>query len=593
MTTLKVDLSGYTEGKHPCLNTDECSSSDGMHYYSSTNTAHCFVCKCNFIDSNGEFQPKGEVKLTSNVKLLSKEDRERINAFESKGKGYRGIRDDIYQKFRFKHEYNASGELITQYVPVTTKEVLSGYKARKMPKDFFTVGDVSKNADFIGQYQFRNHTGTLLIVGGETKMAAAYQMLKDNNTSTGGKWDEVAVVSLALGESSLSKQIKSQWSFVNQFRKIVIAMDSDTAGDKAVEDAMDNFPQGKTYIMKMRYKDADDYIKVGKENEFVRDFIGAKQHVNSNITPASETYDSMKEFVSSDRYSLPPQFKDLNTMLKGGLPVAGICTLAAGSSCGKSSFVNSWLLHFRLALDLKIAVAPFEASEGEYMLDLTSTVINKKIAYLETKEERLNIVDSDNTRKAHKLISKNKEGEDALFLIDVDIDVEEMKERIIELITVYGVKIIILDPFSDLQDVLGKDETDKFMAWMKSIFKRYSVLFVLINHIRKAASGQKAASTGGSFNEEDIIGSSTIFKSSSVIILAQRDKLAEDDIVRNTTQFKCTKSRGVGSTGLCGQLYYDGLTHRMYDLDDWLNQLFLEYEQYYRTYYDYSLVELD
>ena len=223
MTTLKVDLSGYTEGKHPCLNTDECSSSDGMHYYSSTNTAHCFVCKCNFIDSNGEFQPKGEVKLTSNVKLLSKEDRVRINALESKGKGYRGIRDDIYQKFRFKHEYNASGELITQYVPVTTKEVLSGYKARKMPKDFFTVGDVSKNADFIGQYQFRNHTGTLLIVGGETKMAAAYQMLKDNNTSTGGKWDEVAVVSLALGESSLGKQIKSQWSFVNQFRKIVIA----------------------------------------------------------------------------------------------------------------------------------------------------------------------------------------------------------------------------------------------------------------------------------------------------------------------------------------------------------------------------------
>lgn len=593
MTTLKVDLSGYTEGKHPCLNTDECSSSDGMHYYSSTNTAHCFVCKCNFIDSNGEFQPKGEVKLTSNVKLLSKEDRERINALESKGKGYRGIRDDIYQKFRFKHEYNASGELITQYVPVTTKEVLSGYKARKMPKDFFTVGDVSKNADFIGQYQFRNHTGTLLIVGGETKMAAAYQMLKDNNTSTGGKWDEVAVVSLALGESSLGKQIKSQWSFVNQFRKIVIAMDSDAAGDKAVEDAMDNFPQGKTYIMKMRYKDADDYIKVGKENEFVRDFIGAKQHVSSDISLGVNTYDDIIEYVSAGRYSLPPQFKSLSEKTRGGIISQGILNLSSSSGSGKTTFVDSLILHLLCVEDLNGGVLPFEAGNGEFQCNLLSTVTNTKINYLPSKEERLTFVQTEDFKKAHKFVNTRNDGTNRLFILDADLDVEILKERILELIISFDVKFIVIDPIQDLGDYLGVEQTAVFMGWLKSIFKKYGVLFILVNHQRKPPSGQKAGSQGAMASEESMQGSSAIYKSGAINLMFSRNKEAEDETERNTTHLMLSKNRAGGQTGSAGSLYYDLKSGRLYDLDDWLNGDLTEYDLYYNTYFNYKNVELD
>ena len=590
--TLRVNLDGLTEGKHACLN-EECGSSDAMHYYEETNSAHCFSCNTTFVDSNGE-KKQGGIKLSTEVKVISVEDRDRVMSLPKEGKGYRGIRDDIYAKFGFRHEYDSDGKLLAQYVPVTTNGKLSGYKVRRMPKEFFTIGSANKNSDFIGQYAFKDHTGTLLIVGGETKMAASYQILKDNNTANGGKWDEVAVVSLPLGESSLGRHIKAQWAFVNQFKKIVIAMDSDPAGEKAVQDAMENFPQGKTYIMKMRYKDSDVYLEKGKENEFSRDFWSAKQHITASVTVASEAYDEVIEYVSSDRYSLPPHERVLEEMLRGGYPTAGIVLQSASTSIGKSTFVNALTLHMLLVNNIKVCVLPFENSNGEYLTDLISTVRNTKVQYIQGKEDRIAFMQDVNSRKAHKLFCKDPiTNEDRLFIMDVDLEVEELKSKIIEMIVIHGVKIFVFDPVSDFQDVIGIEEMGKFMAWMKQTFKRYSCLFILVSHIRKSSSGTKDASTGGDFSESDIMGSSTLVKSASVSLMFRRNKEAEDPVERNTTYRKVSKARGTGTTGQAGGVVYNQETHRLMDMDDYLNGDYTRYDEYYKKYYDYSNVVLD
>jgi hypothetical protein len=46
--------------------------------------------------------------------------------------------------------------------------------------------------------------------------------------------------------------------------------------------------------------------------------------------------------------------------------------------------------------------------------------------------------------------------------------------------------------------------------------------------------------------------------------------MAEDPIVKNTTEILVTKNRVCGLTGPSGFVYYDNDTHTLHNLDDWL-----------------------
>ena len=58
------------------------------------------------------------------------------------------------------------------------------------------------------------------------------------------------------------------------------------------------------------------------------------------------------------------------------------------------------------------------------------------------------------------------------------------------------------------------------------------------------------------------MGSSTMMKSASWIVMMQRDKYNTDDIIRNTTILTLSKNRSQGETGPAGEIYYDGLRTR-------------------------------
>ena len=67
-------------------------------------------------------------------------------------------------------------------------------------------------------------------------------------------------------------------------------------------------------------------------------------------------------------------------------------------------------------------------------------------------------------------------------------------------------------------------------------------------------------------------GSSTIFKSGGINITAMRDKLSDDPVERNTTRIVINKARSTGITGPAGSIYYDNLTHTLYDLEEYLEK---------------------
>ena len=60
-------------------------------------------------------------------------------------------------------------------------------------------------------------------------------------------------------------------------------------------------------------------------------------------------------------------------------------------------------------------------------------------------------------------------------------------------------------------------------------------------------------------------------QSAAYNIVINRDKLAEDPLVKNTTEVDLPKCRG-GKTGNAGEWYYDFMKMTCYDKDDYLQQ---------------------
>lgn len=566
----------FNLGKNPCP-FPKCGSSDGFHWYGDGKGGHCWACERSILSDErkaelGYDNEDEECEEVMTREQITAEENERIKSYTSTdGKGYRGIKTSTNTFFGVRYEQDeVSGEVVKQYVPTTIGGELCGYRTRKFPKDFTgPIGQVGKECDMVFQFRFKTHTGTCIISGGETKALTSYQILHDNQASRGKlEYETTAVVCSTLGESGASKQVQAQYEFFNQFKKIIVCMDEDEAGQKAAAQIIKVLPKGKAWVMRMRYKDADVYVEKGKQQEFVQDFLKAKKYVPHGITASTDITDKMKEFLTQPRLTLPPYLHKLQKKLRGGLPVC-IFNILAASGSGKTTHVDAMTLHWVMSGDKKVGIIPMETSEGEYGVNLLSAFSEVKMNLFETVDERLNFIESEDILDLQQQLFYDADGNPRFYILDAEA--ETLQERVEYLIVSLECEIIIIDPIQDVFDMLGEDEQAKFMGWMKGWMKK-GVTFVNVNHSRKSGQGQRANSKGAELSEEDMMGSSTIFKSGGVNLILMRNKDAETEEERNTTIMKLSKARGVGDTGMVGQYYYEMEKHKLWDLDDWQAQ---------------------
>jgi hypothetical protein len=187
------------------------------------------------------------------------------------------------------------------------------------------------------------------------------------------------------------------------------------------------------------------------------------------------------------------------------------------------------------------------------------------LALVSDPKEKYNIVSSDATAKAAKELFVRDDGEPRLYVLDDRGDFDELQDKVEELIVRFGVRVIVFDVISDVFAGMSIEQVDSYMKWQKNIVKQYNVIIVNVSHTRKASSNQKAASQGAFLNEESTIGSGTQYRSAGINLSLQRDKTAEDEVERNTTQVYLLKSRDTGVTGLACELFYENETHTLYD----------------------------
>jgi twinkle protein len=249
-----------------------------------------------------------------------------------------------------------------------------------------------------------------------------------------------------------------------------------------------------------------------------------------------------------------------------------IGVMAAGTGAAKTTIANEIIYHLLFESPYRTGIVSLELDGGQYAQALLSRHINNKISAIKSPEDKVHYLNSDAIKDKSNELFKTESGADRFILLDErEFSIEVMQDKIIEMIVSTGCQVIILDPVSDLFDGLPHEEQASFMKFLKSTVKFYNCSFLLLAHIRKSTDNKSAASSGNFVPEEAIFGSGSLTKSASWVVLLSRDKYSEDDIVRNTTNVVLSKNRSGSITGKAGAIYYCNDTHRMYDLDDYLN----------------------
>lgn len=558
-----------------CIAQGNDTSLDNFHWYSVEEGGHCFSCGFTIPseeykeETSGNFKPKANKNMitskdTDNLKnkALTPEQVAEIESetFTKIPKPYRGVPSEVYEGLgvRWKKE----GNEVSMYYPITVtedgNERVVGYKIRKHPKEFYSVGYVGKLGGFLNQSNAV--ADTLIIVSGEVDLASAvYGLELDKYRKS------YNVVSSPLGEDSTATMIKLNYDWVNAHKKIVACMDNDEAGEKAFEKIKAVIDAEKLHKGNLKYKDLNDMLKNNAASEIANAIYWSPiATIDYGISGSGSIYNEIVKTVKTETIRLPSFLSDLKPFFKGGIPLQEICTIAAASSVGKSAISNEIVLDWIMNSPHKLLVLTFEDTLGSFGAKIASRVSGHNILAMETTEEKLEVLEKYKPEIDKYLYTEN--GDNRFNIIDnIPDSLDDLKEAIVQSIKIHGSKVIIIDPISSALSDKTNEEQASFMKFLEMIKNKYACTILQTIHTRKGSSGQKDKGEGGAFTEDDVRGSSTIIGTSTIVIMLSRDKMASDSIERNTTRISVSKNRTYNRTGRdIAKIYYSPEHHTLF-----------------------------
>lgn len=571
------------EGDNPCVECrkkGEDRAGDNFHYYGEGRGGHCF--KCGYTIPSKEFldDVKAENKGASEVN--TKRDLEKLKesaltpeelavflektSEDTNGVNYRGLDIKVCKELGVRWSINSSGKPTAMHFPATIttdgEEVITGYKTRGFPKQFYSSGYVGRLNGFIGQT--KQIAETLIIVSGEIDLITAIQAMAQNDKYR----KSYNVVSSPIGEDMTAQFIKLNYDWVDAHKKIIVCMDNDLAGEAAFEKVLGVVNNDKLFKANLRHKDLNDYLKNRDVDKLAGDlFWDAKPVKMFGIMGSADIFDKILESVSSERIPLPPFLVGLDDIFAGGIPLGEVVNIISSVSTGKTVFINETIMHWLIHSVHRILIVSLEDNVGAYGAKMASRVSGVNILALRGIEERRAAVMASKDAVNKFLFDEN--GSSRFDIMEkVPSELEDLKLAILQAIKVLGCKVILIDP---LQSILGTKSLEEQVDWMnfeESCRRDYNVTFINIAHTRKSGSGQQAHSEGGDIVEEDIKGSSQISATATINIILKRNKMAECDIEKNTTYIDIPKNRTIGITGKnVGKIYYSQQHHTLLDFD--------------------------
>lgn len=511
-------------------------------------------------------------------KFITQEEIDKIesNTVDKLSVKYRGLQryNDVSRKNGIRYEIEGD-KVVKMYVPFYyfdgENRHLTGYQVRVVAdKKFYTIGYSSVEVnEWVGKSYNPKVADTLIIVGGAIDYITTQGAINDLMTKY--KTHSINVVSTTIGEQSIVESIRSDYDWVVSHKKIILALDNDDAGWKAIDSALSVLPSEQCYTANFgELKDPAEYKL--DSLRLTQDIYWNAQPVDDfGIMGADELFDEGLRVLNQEKIKFPYFLKDLAKFFTDGeIGLGEWVNVIAATSSGKSTIIDAWKDGWIDTSPYNQCVNSFEASSGRYGIKEVSAMVGKNIIQISGKQNRIDFYESQRQKYMDRVI-----GEDGkpkyYFISKVPKSIEQFKKMLLRLVKVENVKVFWVDPVLSLKAMCNSDkEFNDLLVWIdQNIRLEHDALIITVQHTRKNLSSGKNASQGGELAEEDGEGSRMLISLATVNIGIERNKEAIDDIERNTTLISLFKNRTDQQTGRhIAKLFYRSKANRLYPYSD-------------------------
>jgi len=440
----------------------------------------------------------------------------------------RGITKDVCEKYGVTIGLAEDGTEVRHNYPYPHK-----VKYRYLPKDF------SKNSGFsndhlFGMDKFNASSGKIITVTeGELDALSAYQML-------GKKWPVVSLPNASLGTTLL----KNVHPYLDSYSKIIVATDSDEAGNRVATKLAATFP-GKVYRMLMTtHKDANEFLQAHHERDFMFAWTNAEKFIPSDIYHTARQFGDILSDEEANTYIETP-IGAFNEVCKG-LMQGHLTVILGEEGLGKTEVLRMLEVDIlQNHKDIPIAVNHMEETKKTCLLSYASYVLDE------------NLRDPDHTvpqTKVEEAIEGLTDSENLyLFEMGIDEDPLSILDKVRYLTEVCHCKYIFLDPIQQLAygrdlDTTEEQTLSRIAVQLERLANEINVGIIITAHVNDDGATRSSRMIG---------------KSASVRVVLKRDHMNEDPEVRNTTYLSVTKNRPVGPTGFGGALVFNPKTFKL------------------------------
>ena len=516
-------MSDIVESHLPC---PDCGSSDALARNKDGST-YCFAC-------SSHTKPDNVIKMLDNLTIRKKQSisLEKRNINKETIKKYHVVETKDAIKFPY---YNSDNTRL-------------GYKTRSKSEKKFGYEGSSKNALLFGQNLFNKGAKYITLTEGEIDALSAFQML-------GSKYP---CVSLRSGVAGVAKDIRQSYDWLISFDHIVICFDDDEVGRQASKKAAELLSP-KARIMRMSYKDANEYLLNSEESRFTREWWASEAPQIEGIVAGHDLLEAVMSGPTMPSCYYP--YVGLND-LTYGIRMSELITITAGTGIGKSSFLREIVYSMLTETKDNIGLMFLEEDVAKTAKAITGLHLNKPIHLpnVEYSDEEL--------REAFD----ETMGKKRIYLFDHfgSNEIDEVVNRVRYFAKVLGCKYVVIDHItiivSSQQSGDERRSLDEIMTRLRTLVQELQICLIIASHLRRPANGSHEE--GGVTSLAQLRGSHSIGQLSDIVLGLERNGQAEDIEERHTTRVRVIKNRFSGLTGPACSLHYNRETGRMLELVD-------------------------
>lgn len=487
-----------------------CPSSDGYCVYEDGH-GHCYACNYHK-HIREEFDP------------LSEE-------FTYEYIAHRGLTKETLKFYDIKTKINSEGKPVSVGFPYYGNI----YKVRSLEEKKFywsPDGSNSAKAGLFGREKFSAGSHKYVtITEGEYDASSLYQCLRS------------PVVSVQ-SSSTAARDCAVDHTFLNSFERIYICFDNDAAGREAVRGVAKLFDYNKVYLVRLtKYKDANDYLQHGAEDDLRNVWNNAKRYLPESIISSFQEFEEILK--EKPKPSIPYPFKTLNEMTFGNRTGETVL-LTAQEGIGKTEIMHAFEFAFLKGQpDDPLAAIFLEEPKRRHLQALAGLELRQPVHLPST-----NVSEDSILAALKRVVSKD----DLLHVYSHfgSSDPDVLLDTIRFCVSARGCRRVMLDHITmAVSGLAGEDERralDYLSTRLEMMVKELDFALILVSHVNDFGQTR---------------GSRNISKVADIRIDLKRDVTDPDPNTRNLTSLTVSKNRFSGRTGPAGVLRFDPITYTL------------------------------